>query len=86
MGCEFLKPLVDAMREPDPKRRLSISEVVERYGELISSLWWWQLRARVIPKKTAILLEPKVANWPRWFFNTVGHIVTLKYSLPRPHT
>ncbi|KAK7692260.1 hypothetical protein QCA50_003885 [Cerrena zonata] len=36
-GCEFLKPLVDAMREPDPQKRLKIEQVVERYNKILKT-------------------------------------------------
>lgn len=81
-GFDFLKPLVDAMREPDPKKRLRIGEVVERYDEILRSRRWWQLRARVVSNEEDN--SERLANHVRWFFHTVGHILTFKSALPRP--
>ncbi|KAK7681804.1 hypothetical protein QCA50_015151 [Cerrena zonata] len=87
-GCEFLKPLVDAMREPDPKKRLKIEQVVEQHKKIIKSRWWWQLRARVVLKDARGLLFDErhgtIIDYTRQLFNTTGHILTFKSALPKP--
>ncbi|KAK7692291.1 hypothetical protein QCA50_003916 [Cerrena zonata] len=83
-GCEFLQPLVDAMREPDPQKRLKIEQVIERYNTIIKSRWWWQLRSRVFLKYRKKSLDERIADASHHFFNTVGHILTFKSALPRP--
>lgn len=71
------------MREPDPQSRLKIGQVVEQYNKILKSRWWWQLRARVALKEEA-RPEVRISRGRRWFFNTVGHILTFKSALPRP--
>ncbi|KAK7692255.1 hypothetical protein QCA50_003880 [Cerrena zonata] len=83
-GCEFLKPLVDAMREPDPQKRLKINQVVERYNKILKSRWWWQLRARVLLKNDGRWLDERIADYTRQLLNTMGHILTFKSALPKP--
>ncbi|KAK7692240.1 hypothetical protein QCA50_003865 [Cerrena zonata] len=83
-GCEFLKPLVDAMREPDPQKRLKIQQVVEQYNKILKSRWWWQLRARVFLKEDIRFLDERIIDYTRQLFNTMGHILTFKSALPKP--
>ncbi|KAK7692281.1 hypothetical protein QCA50_003906 [Cerrena zonata] len=86
-GCEFLQPLVDAMREPDPQKRSRIEQVVEQvveqYNKILKSRWWWQLRARVFLKNPTGWHDERygVADYTRQLFNTVGHILTFKSAL-----
>ncbi|KAK7692287.1 hypothetical protein QCA50_003912 [Cerrena zonata] len=83
-GCEFLQPLVDAMREPDPQKRFKIEQVIERYNKILKSRWWWQLRARVLWKNDEKWVDERIADFTRHLFNTVGYILTFKSALPKP--
>lgn len=70
------------MLEPDPKKRLTIGQVVERYDVILKSRYWWQLRARVALNREDS--SERLENRLRWFFHTVGYILTFKSALPRP--
>lgn len=70
------------MLVPDPKKRPTIGEVVERYDKILSSRHWWQLRARIVSKEEDA--SEVFANHVRWFFRTVGHMFTFKSALPKP--
>ncbi|KAK7692249.1 hypothetical protein QCA50_003874 [Cerrena zonata] len=85
-GCEFLQPFVDAMREPDPQKRLKTDQVVEQYNKIIKSRWWWQLRARVLLKDPTGMDDERygIVDYTRQLFNTIGHILTFKSALPKP--
>ncbi|KAJ8474870.1 hypothetical protein ONZ45_g15805 [Pleurotus djamor] len=48
LGFEFMKPLVADMTNPDPSKRPTMDEVVERFEKMRKSLSSWKLRSRVV--------------------------------------
>ena len=71
------------MREPDPKKRLTIKQVVDQYSKILKSRWWWQLRAPVYLKHRDGLVNITFTR-SRWFLHTVGHTFAFKKALPKP--
>ncbi|CAL1706310.1 unnamed protein product [Somion occarium] len=84
MGLEFLKPLVDDMVQDDPTKRPTIDEVVERFGKVLRSLHWWNLRKRLVENIEAEDAMKRFRRRWRHFFRTVGYTLTFKSPLPVP--
>ena len=85
-GCDFLKSFVDAMREPDPKKRLTIKQVVDQFNKILKSRWWWQLRAPVYVKPHGDQSLPADAFFSRstWLLRTARYLLTFKKAMPKP--
>ena len=69
------------MLEPEPKKRLTIKQVVDQYNKILKSRWWWQLRAPVYVK----LHEGDAVNTfmtrSVWFLHTTRYLLTFKRAL-----
>ena len=50
-NLEFMQALVDDMMRDKPAERPTMDEVVERFEEIGRKLRWWELRARVVPRR-----------------------------------
>ena len=74
------------MREPDPKKRLTIKQVVTQYNKILKSCWWWQLRAPVYVKRRDEDLVNVIVTRSRWFLHTTRYMLTFKKALPKPST
>ncbi|KAJ8509304.1 hypothetical protein ONZ45_g8518 [Pleurotus djamor] len=48
LGFNFMKPLVADMTNPDPSKRPTMDEVVERFEKIRKGLSSWKLRSRVV--------------------------------------
>ena len=72
------------MREPDPKKRLTIKQVVDQYNKILRSRWWWQLRAPVYVRLHEGDAFHVLDSRSMWFFHTVRHLLTFKRALPKP--
>ncbi|KAI0358582.1 hypothetical protein OH77DRAFT_1502437 [Trametes cingulata] len=81
-GVEFLAPLVRDMVQNDPTKRPSIQEVSRRFEELVKSLGYWRLRARLVPREEDSLeaLGRNIAHT----YRTTCYILARKPPIPRP--
>ncbi|KAK0244053.1 hypothetical protein EDD85DRAFT_1017806 [Armillaria nabsnona] len=65
-GFGFMEPLIAAMTEPDPAKRVKIDEAVEKLAQVEKSLSVMTLRSRVVYNTDFTILRP---------FKAVGHWV-----------
>ncbi|SJL07665.1 uncharacterized protein ARMOST_11015 [Armillaria ostoyae] len=65
-GFGFMEPLIAAMTEPDPAKRIKIDEAVEKFAQVEKSLSAVTLRSRVVYNTDLTILRP---------FKAVGHWV-----------
>ena len=72
------------MLEPDPKKRLTIKQVVDQYNRTLKSCWWWQLRAPVYVKEHDKYPLNVVVTRSRWFLHTASYMLKFKKALPKP--
>ena len=72
------------MREPDPKKRLTIKQVVDRYNKILRSQWWWQLRAPVYVKLFEDESFHVLVSRSKWLLHTTRYLLMFKRALPKP--
>ncbi|KAK0464360.1 uncharacterized protein EV420DRAFT_1038122 [Desarmillaria tabescens] len=65
-GFEFMEPLIAAMTEPDPAKRIKIDEAVEKFALVEKGLSAMTLRSRVVYSADFTIFRP---------FKAVGHYV-----------
>ncbi|EIW83437.1 hypothetical protein CONPUDRAFT_121992 [Coniophora puteana RWD-64-598 SS2] len=81
-GLEFIQPLIDDMRQADPAKRPSASDVVERFDEIVKGMNSWRLRSRVIYVTDGMFTNVLrgLTHWSR----RVRFVVTRTPSIPKP--
>ena len=72
------------MLEPEPKKRLTIKQVVDQYNKILKSRKWWQLRAPVYVKIYEENADLAFAARFIWSIHTMRHLLTFKRALPKP--
>ncbi|KAJ8520793.1 hypothetical protein ONZ45_g2432 [Pleurotus djamor] len=82
LGFDFMEPLVADMTHPEPSKRPSMDEVVERFNEIQGSLGSWTLRSRVIRANEFYVagVARTVSHWIR----RLSYIAKNVPPIPRP--
>ncbi|PBK75025.1 hypothetical protein ARMSODRAFT_502494 [Armillaria solidipes] len=64
-GFEFMEPLIVAMTEPDPVKRIKVDEAVKRLADIEKGLSAMTLRSRVVYNAEFTILRPfkAVSHW-----------------------
>ncbi len=64
-GFEFMEPLIVAMTEPDPVKRIKVDEAVKRFADIEKGLSAMTLRSRVVYNADFTILRPfrAVSHW-----------------------
>ena len=62
-----MEPLIVDMIQPDPSKRPTMDEVMERFHAIRSNLSSWKLRSRVVDKEESLLdgIVRSTSHWMR---------------------
>ncbi|KAJ6451664.1 hypothetical protein C8R47DRAFT_998405 [Mycena vitilis] len=82
LGFGFMEPLVMEMVNPDPSKRPTMDEVVERFEDIVRGLSSWKLRSEVSKKTQHFRFLYTVAHWAL----TVRVTVARRPAIPMPNT
>lgn len=80
-GVEFVAPLVADMMLENPSKRPTMTEVVDRFSRLRTSLGYWKLRSRLIDRRDneGTDFVKKICH----FFWTITQIIFFRPPIPR---
>ncbi|KAL4247326.1 hypothetical protein ABKN59_007456 [Abortiporus biennis] len=81
-GLKFLRPLLNDMIQEDPSKRPKIDEVAIRFAGIQRSLYWWQLRSRLVPTDEGFF--EYISRFFRHIFRTCKYIATGYKAIPTP--
>ncbi|KAK0464337.1 uncharacterized protein EV420DRAFT_1037382 [Desarmillaria tabescens] len=81
-GFEFMEPLITAMTEPNPVKRIKIGDAIEKFALIEKGLSAMTLRSRVVYSTDSIIFRPfKAAGHWVW---TLGLIARGIPAIPTP--